>query len=467
MSLNRPPTQPNGDRTQVKLITLGCPKNAVDSEAMLGALQDQGYSLTDDDDAADVLVVNTCAFIDRAKEESVDTILATAELKAADPSKRLVVTGCLAQRYAKELAVEMPEVDAFIGTSEFLTIADVVGQVSKPRPISAPPVMKISHPAYQYTDPMSRVRTTPWHYAYMKIGEGCDHRCTFCAIPSFRGDFVSRSLESLEQEAGMLAASGVKELVLISQDTTYYGRDMYGEGKLPELLRRLGRVNGLEWIRMLYLYPTMVDDALLDAVAEEEKVCAYLDVPLQHVDNDVLRRMGRASDEASVRALVARMRESVPGVALRTSFIVGFPGETDEAFARLLDFVVESEFDHCGVFAYSPEDGTPSANWDGQIPDDVKQERFMELVATQTEVAQELRAEYVGRTVEVMVDGRRAEEGIVEARMRRQAPEIDDVVYLEADGVKSGALVQARITKASDLDLYGCLAESHVGSLGK
>jgi ribosomal protein S12 methylthiotransferase len=454
---NQAPT--DGDRPQVKLITLGCPKNAVDSEAMMGTLQDQGYTLTDDEDAADVLVVNTCAFIDRAKEESVDTILQTAALKEADPSKRLVVTGCLAQRYAKELAVEMPEVDAFIGTSEFLTIGDVVSQVSKPRPKSAPAVMKVSHPAYQYTDPLSRVRTTPWHYAYMKIGEGCDHRCTFCAIPSFRGDFVSRSMESLEQEAGMLAGSGVKELVLISQDTTYYGRDMYGEGKLPELVRRLARVNGIEWVRMLYLYPTMVDDALLDAVAEEEKVCSYLDVPLQHIDDDILRRMGRASTEASTRELVARMRDRVPDVALRTSFIVGFPGETDEAFARLLDFVVDSKFDHCGVFAYSPEDGTPSADWDGQVPDEVKQERFMELVATQTEVAIELRAEFIGREVEVLVDGRRSETGVVEARMRRQAPEIDDVVYVEDADVKSGSLVRALITDASDLDLYGRLVE--------
>ena len=257
----------------------------------------------------------------------------------------------------------------------------------------------------------------------------------------------------------MLAASGVKELVLISQDTTHYGRDIYGEGKLPELLRRLARVNGIEWIRMLYLYPTMVDDALLDAVAEEEKVCAYLDVPLQHIDDGVLRRMGRASTEASVRALVARMRDRVPDVALRTSFIVGFPGETDAAFASLLDFVVESEFDHCGVFAYSPEDGTPSADWEDQIPDDVKQERFMELVATQTEVGRELRAEYVGRTVEVLVDGRRPEAGVVEARMRTQAPEIDDVVHVQGTGIKSGAFVKARITEASDLDLYGRLVE--------
>ena len=459
MPAKPPAKRPEDDRAQVKLITLGCPKNAVDSEAMMGALQDQGYSLTDDDEAADVLVVNTCAFIDRAKEESVDTIIATASLKEADPSKRLVVTGCLAQRYAAELAVEMPEVDAFIGTSEFLTIGDVVSQVSKPRPQAAPAIVNVSHPAYQYADPLSRVRTTPWHYAYMKIGEGCDRRCTFCAIPSFRGDFVSRSIESLEQEAGMLAASGVKELVLISQDTTHYGRDIYGEGKLPELLRRLARVNGIEWIRMLYLYPTMVDDALLDAVAEEEKVCAYLDVPLQHIDDGVLRRMGRASTEASVRALVARMRDRVPDVALRTSFIVGFPGETDAAFASLLDFVVESEFDHCGVFAYSPEDGTPSADWDGQIPDDVKQERFMELVATQTEVGRELRAEYVGRTVEVLVDGRRPEAGVVEARMRTQAPEIDDVVHVQGTGIKSGAFVKARITEASDLDLYGRLVE--------
>jgi len=459
LSSKQNPPPADNDRPQVKLITLGCPKNAVDSEAMMGTLQDQGYSLTEDEDAANVLVVNTCAFIDRAKEESVDTILQTAELKEADPSKRLVVTGCLAQRYAEELAVEMPEVDAFIGTSEFLTIGDVVSQVSKPRPKAAPPVMKVSHPAYQYTDPLSRVRTTPWHYAYMKIGEGCDHRCTFCAIPSFRGDFVSRSMESLEQEAGMLASSGVKELVLISQDTTYYGRDMYGEGKLPELLRRLARVNGIEWVRTLYLYPTMVDDALLAAVAEEDKVCSYLDVPLQHIDDDVLRRMGRASTEASTRELVARMRDRVPDVALRTSFIVGFPGETDEAFARLLDFVVESRFDHCGVFAYSPEDGTPSADWDGQVPDKVKQERFMELVATQTEVARELRAEYIGREVEVLIDGRRSETGVVEARMRRQAPEIDDVVYVEDAEVKGGALVRALITDASDLDLYGRLVE--------
>ena len=445
MSKDETPTR----RSAVKMITLGCPKNTVDSEAMMGLLRDRGYDLTEDENAADVLVVNTCAFIDSAKEQSIETILEAAGYK--DGSKKLIVTGCLAQRYAQELAIEMPEVDAFVGTSEFMHIADVIETLAEDKRTS--PIIRVSSPAYQYTQPFPRVGATPRHYSYLKIAEGCDHRCTFCAIPSFRGDFASRPLDVLVREAEALAASGVKELVLISQDTTYYGRDIPGAPRLPTLLRRLADVDGVEWIRMLYLYPTMVDDELLEVVASEEKVCAYLDIPLQHVDDHLLKRMARATRESTTRELVSRVRDAVPGVALRTSFIVGFPGETDTQFEKLADFVLESRFDHCGVFKFSAEDGTPGAEMADQVSDEVKEERFLELVATQTEVARELRSEFVGKSVRLLIDGKKPETPLIEGRMVSQAPEIDDVVYVRNANVKDGAFINARVIEAFDFDL--------------
>jgi ribosomal protein S12 methylthiotransferase len=444
----------DGKATGVKVVTLGCPKNTVDSEAMMGLLRQRGYTLVDDAAGADVLVINTCAFIDSAKEESIDAIMEAAEIKGDGRPQKLIVTGCLAQRYARELADEIPEVDAFVGTSEFMHIADVIETVAAERRES--PLLRVSSPAYQYTQPFPRVGVTPSHFAYLKIGEGCDNRCTFCAIPSFRGDYASRPVEALVLEAEALADSGVKELVLISQDTTFYGRDIAGQSLLPELLARLVRTDGIEWIRLLYLYPTLIDDALLEVIASEEKVCSYIDVPLQHIDEEILRRMARGTKEARLRALVPRLREAVPNVTLRTSFIVGFPGETDAQFESLVDFVVESRFEHCGVFKYSAEEGTPSASMGSQIDDEVTEERFLELVATQTEIAREQREQLVGTSVRVLVDGDKPDTPLVESRMASQAPEIDDVVYIrDARGAaaKSGSFVDVRVVEAFDFDL--------------
>ena len=434
---------------RVKVVTLGCPKNTVDSEAMMGILQQDGYQLTESVDAADTVVINTCAFIDKAKEESIDAIIEAGHWKEDDPSRRLIVAGCLAQRYAQELSEEMPEADAFVGTSEFMNIGGVIQQTRE----ADRSVIRVSHPAYQYTQPFPRLQLTPWHYAYLKIGEGCDHRCTFCAIPSFRGNYSSRPMETLAEEARRLADGGVKELVLISQDTTWYGRDLYGECRLPQLLRTLAQINGIEWIRMLYLYPSLVDDALIETVASEEKVCPYFDIPLQHIDGGLLKRMGRAASEDSIRRLMERIRRRMPHAALRTSFIVGFPGETEEAFGKLLDFMIESEFEHCGVFEYSPEEGTPSASWPQQVEEHVKQERLLELTATQCEVAKRLRSKRIGQTMRVLTDRRRPGTPLLEARGAGQAPEIDDVVLVRNSGAKSGQFIDAHIIDAFEFDL--------------
>ena len=440
---------------RVKIVTLGCPKNTVDSEAMMGILRKRGYALEENADNADTVVVNTCAFIDEAKEESIDAILEAGRWKEQDPSRRMIVAGCLAQRYADELAEEIPEADAFVGTSQFMNIPDALAQTraAENSGANSPAVIKVSHPAYQYTQPFPRVQLTPWHYAYLKIGEGCDHRCTFCAIPSFRGKYASRPVETLVQEARELASAGVKELVLISQDTTWYGRDLYGECRLPQLLRALAKVNGIEWIRTLYLYPTLVDDALLNTIAAEEKALPYFDIPLQHIDDRILKRMGRATSEASIRRLIDRIRDRVPNAVLRTSFIVGFPGETDEAFEALLDFMIESEFEHCGVFEYSPEDGTPSAEWEGQVSAELKQDRLMELTAAQCDVARRMRSKRVGETARVMIDRKRPDTPLLEARTAAQAPEIDDLTLLRNCGAESGQFIDARIVEAFDFDL--------------
>lgn len=419
----------------------------------MGILQQDGYELTESADSADTVVINTCAFIDKAKEESIDAIIEAGHWKEEDSSRRLIVAGCLAQRYAQELSEEMPEADAFVGTSEFMNIGGVIQKTRA----EERRVVKVSHPAYQYTQPFPRLQLTPMHYAYLKIGEGCDHRCTFCAIPSFRGKYVSRPIETLVQEARQLAIGGVKELVLISQDTTWYGRDLYGECRLPQLLRQLARVDGIEWIRMLYLYPTLVDDALIETAASEEKVCPYFDIPLQHIDDAVLRRMGRATSEASIRRLMDRIRRRMPDAALRTSFIVGFPGETEEAFGKLLDFMVESEFEHCGVFEYSPEDGTPSAGWQPQVEEHVKQERLLELTAAQYEVAKRMRLKRVGDTVRVLADRSRAGTPLFEARSAAQAPEIDDLVLIQngeaSADITCGEFIHARVVDAFEFDL--------------
>ncbi len=458
---------------RVGLVSLGCPKNQVDSEVMLGLLAADGFTLTSDAASAEVLVVNTCAFIDPAKQESVNTILELARYKEAGRLKALVVTGCLAQRYADELARELPEVDALVGTGEFHRIAPVVRQA-----LACRRVVAVSNPVFLYDETLPRVLATPRHTAYVKIGEGCNHRCAFCVIPAIRGAHRSRAVKSVVAEAEQLAAAGVREVVLVSQDTSHYGVDLHGRPSLPELLRAVARVDGLDWVRVHYLYPSELGDDLLEVFAAEPKVCRYLDVPLQHVAPGVLRRMRRPV-RANGLELVSRLRRAVPGAVLRTSFIVGFPGETEADFRALLDFLAEARFDRVGIFAYSAEEGTPAAGWPDQVPDEVKAERVEQAMALQRDIARRLSAARVGQTLPVLVEGKasvpaadwpRLKAGLAGngaypapeyrpllwGRTEFDAPEIDGRVYLFDRGIEpagAGSLVRARVVDALDYDL--------------
>src|ERR1051326_8371311 len=354
---------------KIGMVSLGCPKNLVDSEVMLGLPQQSGHQLTRDAAEADVVIVNTCAFIDKAKQESIDTILEMAELKKTGSCQRLVVTGCMAERYRDELKAQIPEIDAVLGTGEVPDIVSAIGSSTIPllRANGTAVTGESRLPTYIYDADTPRLLATPRHYAYVKIAEGCDYKCAFCIIPTLRGNYRSRPADSIVREARALAARGVKELLLISQDTTFYGIDRGERGALARLLRELNAVDGLEWIRLLYLYPTTIDDATLAAMAECEKVCKYIDLPLQHASNDVLKRMKRPGTRKTYDALLTRIRRRVPGVALRTTFIVGFPGETDADVDELCGFVTDHGFDHVGVFTYSHEDGTSAFQLDNDV----------------------------------------------------------------------------------------------------
>jgi ribosomal protein S12 methylthiotransferase len=408
--------------SKVYLLTLGCPKNQVDSEVMIGLLAGEGHELVLDPAAADVLVVNTCSFIEPAKVESIDAILDCARLKAARAGRRLVVTGCLAQRYADELRRELPEVDVFVGTGELAAITTAV--TVPPQPGTPLVYVGAGHTLAELDRP--RVVVSPFFSAYLKVSEGCNHRCSFCIIPRIRGRHESRPLASLVREAEQLAAQGVVELNLVAQDLTAYGRDRR-DATLADLLRALARVDGIRWIRILYAYPNYVTDELLEVIATEEKVCRYIDMPLQHISDRVLHRMRREREGDALRALIARIRRRVPDVVLRTSFIVGFPGETDAEFAELVAFVRDAAFDRVGVFRYSQEDHTPAAALPEQVAGDVKAHRHDVLMRAQAAVAAAANARLVGRTVEVLVC-EQAARGRLVGRTRGQAPEIDGVV---------------------------------------
>jgi ribosomal protein S12 methylthiotransferase len=435
---------------RVHLLTLGCPKNQVDSEIMLGHLTRGGHEVVLDPDEADVLVVNTCAFVVDAKQESIDAVLDAARLKAARAGRRLVVTGCLAQRYAGELPALLPEVDAFVGTG---ALADVTAAVAA-APAAAPVVhLGDAHVLPPYVT-APRVRTGAWWTSYLKVSEGCDHRCSFCIIPKIRGRHESRGLDDLLDEAAALAADGTVELNLIAQDLTAYGRDRRDGTSLAVLLRALARrVPALRWLRLLYAYPASVTDELLEVMADESAVCRYLDMPLQHVADDMLRAMRRERTGAAVRRLVARIRAAVPGIALRSTFIVGFPGETARHVDELCAFLEEAEFDHAGVFRYSPEEGTEAATLPGQLRESEKQARWERVMQVQAAVsARRMRAQ-VGREVRVLVE-RDDPPGRLVGRTAAQAPEIDGVVRLR--GVAApGDLVLARLTGAATYDLDG------------
>jgi len=444
---------------RVHLVTLGCPKNQVDSEVMLGVLARRGHEMVLDPDAADVLVVNTCAFIGPAKEESIDAILDLAVVKAARPGRRLVVTGCLAQRYADDLQQALPEVDVFVGTGDLLRIADAVEA-----PLGDAPVV---YRGAQHVLPphgvAARVRTGAWWTAYLKVSEGCDHACSFCIIPKIRGRHESRSMDDLVAEAASLAAEGAVELSLIAQDLTAYGRDLPGDVSLARLLRALAvRVPDVRWLRLLYAYPASVTDELLEVMADEPAVCPYLDMPLQHISDRMLRTMRRERSGAAIRRLIARIRRAVPEIALRTSFIVGFPGETDADVRELCDFLEEAEFDHVGVFRYSQEENTPAAAFPEQLSEAVKAERWERVMAAQARIASRRAAAHRGRTVEVLVEGRDARGRLI-GRTRGQAPEIDGRTYLHGRAA-AGDLVQARIVGTETYDLVGDIvaARAHV-----
>ena len=444
---------------RVHLLTLGCPKNQVDSEIMLGVLARRGYEMVSDPEAADVLVVNTCAFITPAKEESIDAILDLAAVKAARPGRRLVVTGCLAQRYADDLETALPEVDVFVGTGDLLRIADAIEAPPAPAPI----VYRGAQHVLPTHARAARVRTGAWWTAYVKVSEGCDHACSFCIIPKIRGRHESRAMDDLLAEAASLAAEGTVEICLIGQDLTAYGRDLAGDASLARLLRALAvRVPEVRWLRLLYAYPASVTDELLEVIADEPAVCTYLDMPLQHISDRLLRAMRRERSGAAIRGLIARIRRAVPAIALRTSFIVGFPGETEDDLAELCAFLAEAEFDHVGVFRYSREENTPAAALSGQVPEAVKAERWERVMAVQASVARRRAAAHRGRTIEVLVEGRDTRGRLV-GRTRGQAPEIDGRTYLRGRA-QAGDLVRARIVGAETYDLIGEIIESRPGT---
>ena len=443
---------------KIGFVSLGCPKNLVDSEVMLGMAEKEGHEITADASQADVLVVNTCAFIDRARQESIDTILEMAELKKQAAGRKLIVTGCLAERYRDELKKEIPEIDAVYGTGEVPDFVQGLAPGVKPLTLHRKsPVFGVDLPTYIYDAATPRKRVTPGHYAYIKIAEGCDYKCAFCIIPKMRGHYRSRSIESIVQEARQLAAQGVKELLLISQDSTFYGIDRGERGALPKLLRELNGVDGIEWIRLLYLYPTTITSEVIDAIADLDKVVKYIDLPLQHASDAVLKRMKRPGTRKSYVRLLENIRARIPNVALRTTFIVGFPGETAEDFAELESFIEEIGFDHVGVFTYSHEEGTSAHELKDDVPAATKKKRQERLMARQRDIVTARQQARLGEKTRLVVDGQSAEhELVLQGRLPGQAPEIDPVVYLtdcDPSAIAPGAFIDVEIVGAEAYDL--------------
>lgn len=426
--------------TKVGMVSLGCPKNLVDSEQMLGALVEAGFEVVSDKREAEVIVINTCGFIESAKVESIDAILEMTRLKSEGTCKSVVVTGCLGQRYAAELSREMPEVDTIIGVGQIGSLPTIIKST-----LAGQRVIDNEKPAARWVEHTARVRSTaPWT-AYLKISDGCDNRCAYCAIPDIRGRFRSRPAKYVIAEAKRLAAEGVKEIVLVGQDTTRYGEDI-GDS-LILLLRRLAKIDGLHWLRLMYCYPTRISDEFIELIASEPKIAKYIDMPVQHADESILRRMNRRGSGEEYLALVRKLRSACPDIALRTSVIVGLPGEGRQEFARLLDFVREARFDHLGVFQYSKEDGTPAADMDGQVSARTSKRRYDQLMSEQQRVSREINEGLVGREIEVLV------EDASRGRSYRDAPEIDGMVELKGFSGAPGSIARARVTEAMEYDL--------------
>jgi ribosomal protein S12 methylthiotransferase len=435
-------------KKKVCLVSLGCPKNLVDSEVMLGLLSREGYSLTTDPSKAEILIVNTCSFIQDASQEAIDTVLTLSRYKKEGHCQRLIVSGCLPQRYGKTLEKELPEVDLFIGTGAFQKLPQILTQRSQEKSF-------LSSSAFLYNEKTPRILSTPSFTAYLKIAEGCSKFCTFCTVPKIRGAYRSRRLPSVRREAEKLAGQGVQELILIAQDTTAYGEDLRDGTNLERLLKALVGVNGLRWIRILYAYPRALyfTEGLLEIFSREKKICPYLDLPIQHIDDAILKRMGRKSKGEETRNLIRKIRAFVPEISLRSSFIVGFPGEAEAEFNALLEFVEETQFDHLGVFKYSREEGTPASRLPNQIPEGVKEERLGILMERQRKISLKKQRRIIGKSVEVLVEGKE-QKGTLKGRLKTQAPEIDGCVFLEGEA-KPGDWVMARITQAHPYDLVG------------
>lgn len=442
------------EKIKLFCVSLGCDKNLVDTEKMLGLLNREGYAFTDDEGEADAILINTCCFIGDAKEESVNTILEMARLKEEGRCRALVVAGCLAQRYKEEILEEIPEVDGILGTTSCDEIVNVLNGIlgrEKPAPVSC--FHDLAEPP---TGGENRVVTTGGYYAHLKIAEGCDKRCTYCIIPYLRGSFRSVPMEQLVREAGQLAEQGVKELILVAQETTLYGKDLYSEKALPKLLHELAKVPGIQWIRLQYCYPEEITDELIEAIRTEEKVCHYLDIPIQHASDGILRRMGRRTNQAQLREMIARLRREIPDIALRTTLISGFPGETQEDHEELMAFVDEMEFERLGVFAYSAEEDTPAYSFPDQVPQEVKEERRDEIMQLQQEISFEKSEAMVGRVLTVLIEGKVVDEPAYVGRTYMDAPGVDGLIFVNADvELMSGDFVRVRVTGSAEYDLIG------------
>lgn len=436
---------------KILFISLGCDKNLVDSEVMLGILADRGFEMTDTEDDADIIIINTCCFINDAKEESINTILEMAEYKKTGPCKALIVTGCLAQRYKQEIVDEIPEVDAVIGTSKYDEIFDAVDQALK-----GSHFLDVDDLDRLPSVPGKRILTTGGHYAHLKIAEGCDKHCTYCIIPKIRGNYRSVPMEQLLAEAASLAEQGVKELILVAQETTLYGMDLYGKKSLHILLQELAKIKGIRWIRILYCYPEEIYPELIETIKNEKKVCHYLDMPIQHASDAILKRMGRRTTKAQLKETVSLLRKEIPDIVLRTTLIAGFPGETQEQHEELMEFVDEMEFERLGVFAYSPEENTPAASMPDQIPEEVKEERKDAILELQQEIAFDKAADMVGRTLYAMIEGKVADEPAYVARTYADSPDIDGYVFVNTgEMLMSGDFVKVKITGSAEYDLIG------------
>ena len=441
---------------KILFVSLGCDKNLVDTENMLGILKNKGFEFTDDEWEADIIAINTCCFIGDAKQESINTILEMAEHKKDARCKVLVVAGCLAHRYQDEIIKEIPEVDAFVGTSSYDKIADMINSVLEEKGISNFVEDANRMPMVE----ADRIVTTPGYYEYLKIAEGCDKHCTYCVIPKVRGSFRSFPIEYLVNQTKKLVEGGVKEIILVAQETTLYGVDLYGKKSLPKLLHNLGLIEGLEWIRILYCYPEEINDELIEAIKNEPKVCHYLDMPIQHASDNILKRMGRRTSKQELTDIVAKLRREIPDIALRTTLITGFPGETDVDHEEVMQFIDECEFDRLGVFTYSREEDTVAAQMPDQIDEEIKEKYRDELMQLQQEISADRSADMIGRIVRVMIEGFIPEDNTYVGRSYKDAPNVDGLVFIECDReLMSGDFIDVKITGSTEYDLIGTIVE--------